>query len=167
MTNPVVHLDEVPMRDWSHDERFAAQLARIGPMIGARQLGCQLHIVPPGKTAFPRHTHHANEEMIVVLSGTGTYHLGDMSYTVRAGAVCAAPAGYGAASAHQLVNTGEAPLHYLCLSTRHDPDVMEYPESGKVAVASGVPEGGGMRSAAAFHIWDQNAASLGYWDGEE
>lgn len=164
---PVVHLDGLALRDWAHGERFAARLARIGPLIGARQLGCQLHVVPPGKAAYPRHAHHANEEMIVVISGTGTYRLGAGSHAVGPGAVCAAPAGTGEEAAHQLVNTGTEELRYLCISTRHDPDVFEYPDSGKIGVASGVPEGAGLRSAAAFHIWRGGEAGLDYWEGEE
>lgn len=161
----VVHLEEVVLREWGHGTRFSAKLGRVGPLIGAKQLGCQLHVVPPGKAAFPRHAHHVNEEMLVILSGEGTYRLGDESHPVRAGHVCAAPAG-GVETAHQLVNTGAEDLRYLCLSTRHDPDVFEYPDSGKIGVASGVPETGGLKSAKAFHLWSKDDTSLGYWDGE-
>ncbi|GMG83581.1 cupin domain-containing protein [Paralimibaculum aggregatum] len=162
---PVVHLDAVPLRETGHGDGFAAALGRIGPLIGARQLGCQLHIVPPGKAAFPRHAHHANEEMLVILSGEGEYRIGAARHAVRAGHVCAAPAG-AAETAHQLRNTGAGELRYLCISTRHDPEVVEYPDSGKIGVMSMVPESTGMRGARVFHLWSAEDESLGYWDGE-
>lgn len=169
MAGPVIHLDDVPLRDWGHGDRFAARLGRVGGLIGAQALGCQLHEVPPGKTAFPRHAHHANEEMIIVLAGEGTYEAGGETYPVRAGSVCAAPAG-GAETAHQLLNTGTDVLRYLCVSTRNDPDIVEYPDSGKMMVSSLVPEGQGLMQGRIFHITrptDPGREGLDYWDGED
>jgi uncharacterized cupin superfamily protein len=163
---PVVHLDEVALRDWGHGEGFAARLGRIGPLIGTRLLGCQVHVVPPGKAAFPRHAHHANEELIIVLEGAGEYRMGDAVWPVRAGHVCAAPPG-GPETAHQLRNTGTGELRYLCIATRHDPEVVEYPDSGKIAVGAGMREDGGMREARVFRIWRAGEAGPDYWDGEE
>jgi hypothetical protein len=45
----IVHLSDVSLAEESHGERFASRDARLGPMIGARQLGCTLTVVPPGK----------------------------------------------------------------------------------------------------------------------
>lgn len=163
--SPVVHLDDVALRDWGHGARFAARLGRLGPAIGARALGCQLHVVPPGKAAFPRHAHHANEELYVILAGEGAFRLGETTHAVRAGHVCAAPAG-GAETAHELRNTGAGELRFLCISTRRDPDVIEYPDSGKIAVASMVPEDDGLLAARAFHVWRADAPGLDYWEDE-
>ena len=65
--------------------QFVAKLGRIGAMIGASKLGCQLHVVPPGKKAYPRHAHHVNEEMFFVLSGEGSLSArrGDLSDSRR------------------------------------------------------------------------------------
>ena len=51
---PVLNIADVPLRDSAHGDKFAARLGRIGAAIGAKKLGCQLHVVPAGKTAFPR-----------------------------------------------------------------------------------------------------------------
>ncbi len=165
MTKPIVNIADVPLREHAHGESFAAQLGRIGPLIGAQKLGCQLHVVPAGKKAFPRHAHHANEEMMIVLSGQGTYRLGDETFPVRAGDVIAAPSGEGE-TAHQVMNTGAEELRYLCFSTRFDPDVVEYPDSGKFGVASMVPEGKGLTSAQLAYVGRLDSA-VNYWDGEE
>lgn len=165
MTKHAINLDDVPLREAGHGESFAARLGRIGPMIGAKKLGCQLHIVPPGKKAFPRHAHHSNEEMFFIVSGEGACRIGDEAFPVRAGDVISAPAGDGS-TAHQIVNTSARELRYLAFSTRLDPDVVEYPDSGKISVASMIPEDGGLRSARVSHIWRPGSA-IDYYDGEQ
>ncbi|MGH6836599.1 MAG: cupin domain-containing protein [Methylocella sp.] len=163
---PIVNLADVPLRDFGNGRAFAARLGRVGHLIGARRLGCQLHIVPAGKKAYPRHAHHANEEMFLILSGEGTYRAGAESFSIRASDVIAAPAGAGE-TAHQIANTGKDELRYLAFSTRNDPDVVEYPDSGKFAVASMIPDDEGLLGARVRFIGHRNAQSLDYFDGEE
>ncbi len=165
MTRPVVNLADVPLREGGNGKQFAAKLGRIGSLVGASKLGCQLHIVPAGKKAFPRHAHHVNEEMFFVLSGQGAYRLGEETYPIREGDVICAPAG-DAATAHQIVNTGAGELRYLGFSTRLDPDVVEYPDSNKFAVASMAPPDKGLLAAKLVYI-GRREGSLGYFDGEE
>jgi uncharacterized cupin superfamily protein len=165
MTKPIVNIADVPLRDGGNGEQFVAKLGRIGAVIGARKLGCQLHVVPPGKKAFPRHAHHANEEMFFIVSGEGTYRVGDEIFPIRQGDVISAPAG-DASSAHQIVNTSGGELRYLAFSTRLDPDVTEYPDSMKFAVASMISPGEGMMSAKFSHLGRKDR-SVGYFDGEE
>ena len=162
---PIINLEELELSEFGNSKAFEAQLARIGHRIGARQLGAMLHIVPPGKKAFPKHAHHANEEMIIILKGNGTYHMGSQSWPIREGDVVAAPAGDGE-TAHQIENTSTTPLRYLCISTQHDPDVVEYPGSGQFAVASMVPPGQGVFNARLAFI-GRKEDSLDYFDGEE
>lgn len=161
----VVNVDDVPLMDFGHGEGFIAKLGRIGPLVGAEQLGCMLTIVPPGKKAFPFHCHHANEEMAVILSGTGEARIGDARHPLRAGDIVGMPAG-GRETAHQIINTGSDELRYLCLSTMKGPEAVEYPDSGKFAVTAGMPPGGGPRDASLRFI-GRPESSLDYWDGEE
>jgi len=165
-TRSIVNLADVPLRDFGNGHAFAAKLGRVGPLIGARKLGCQLHIVPTGRKAFPRHAHHANEEMFFILSGDGTYRAGAESFPIRANDVIAAPAGDGE-TAHQIINTGGGELRYLAFSTRNDPDVVEYPDSGKFAVASMIADDKGLLGARVRFIGRMEGQSLGYFDGEE
>ncbi len=165
MIKPVINIADIPLRGLHHGDRFAAELGRAGPLIGAKKLGCQLHVVPPGKRAFPRHAHHSNEEMMFIVSGDGTYRVGEDEYPVRAGDIIAAPAG-DASTAHQLVNTGAVELRYLVFSTRLDPDVVEYPDSGKFAVASMVPEERGLMGARITYVGRLDSA-VDYWNGEK
>jgi uncharacterized cupin superfamily protein len=132
---PVLNVADVPLMDRAHGEKFAAKWGRIGPHIGSTGLGCALHVVPPGKRAFPMHRHHVVEELFYVISGEGQYRWGNKTFPVRAGDVIGAPAG---TEAHQLVNTGSEELRYIAVSTIGSVDICDYPDSGKVAMAAGI-----------------------------
>ncbi|AWV91420.1 cupin domain-containing protein [Bradymonas sediminis] len=133
--------------------------------IGAQKLGCRLTVVPPGKKAWPFHSHHANEEMFLILEGTGSYRLGQETYPIKAGDLLSAPVG-GAETAHQIINDSTAPLKYLAMSTMHEPDIMEYPDSKKFGVFAGSAPGGAKadRRFSAFAFLDD---TVGYWEDEE
>ena len=123
---PVVNVDDLDLNDFGHGEKFGAKLGQIGALIGAEAMGCMLIVVEPGKAAFPFHVHHANEEMFVILEGSGEYRFGEAVHDIRAGDVLAAPAG-GPDVAHQITNTGSSTMKYLGLSTKIGP------ESGRVS----------------------------------
>ena len=165
MVKPVANMYELPSKHSAKGTRFEAHATRLGGAVGARALGAQYMVVPAGKSAYPFHCHRNNEEMFVILEGEGTYRFGAESYPVKAGDVCAAPAG-DASTAHQLTNTGKGDLRYLAISTRNDPDICEYPDSGKFVVASGIPAGGGMLGAE-FRLTGRDKPDLDYWDGED
>ena len=132
---PVVNIADVPMREQSHGERYAARLGRVGPALGLSKLGVTVTVVSPGKRAWPFHRHHVIEELFYIVSGTGEQRYGKEIFPVKAGDIVASPAG---GEAHQFVNTGSEELRYLAISTIGDVDIVEYPETGKVAVAAGI-----------------------------
>jgi len=164
--NPVMNIDDVPMMDFGNGGKFAAKLGRIGPLVGAKNLGCMLTVVPPGKRAFPFHAHLNVDEMMFILEGVGDYRFGEATYPVKAGDVLGAPPG-GAEVAHQLINTGEADLKYLALSTNADCGVVVYPDSNKFLAVTGIPEGGTPQDAKFRHLGVIGAGEAGYFDGEE
>jgi uncharacterized cupin superfamily protein len=161
---PVMNIADVPLRENGHGDRFQAKIGSFGRSIGSTGIGCMLHVVPPGKRAFPFHVHHVIHELFVILEGAGEYRFGDKSYPVKAGDVCAAPAGSGPAFAHQLINTGPGDLKFLGISSATTTDVCEYPDSGKFAVSSRFdwsnPSGGGIRYVG------RTETTVDYWDGE-
>jgi uncharacterized cupin superfamily protein len=112
-----------------------ARIARAGPLIGSTGLGCTLTILPPGKRAYPFHRHHVIDELFFILSGTGEYRIDDARLPLRAGDLVAAPAGK---EAHQIVNSSSADLCFLAISTIGEADIVEYPDTGKVALAAGI-----------------------------
>ncbi|HHJ39767.1 MAG TPA: cupin domain-containing protein, partial [Methylothermaceae bacterium] len=145
---------------------FAAKLGRIGPLLGAKNLGAMLTIVPPGKRAFPFHAHLNVDEMMFILEGTGTYRFGEDEYKVKPGDMLAAPQG-GAEVAHQIINTGGSDLRYLAFSTNAECGVVVYPDSNKFLTVTGIPEGGSPMDAKFRHLGHIGAGEAGYFDGEE
>lgn len=144
--------------------RFDARMAPLGMRLGARKLGYNVTAVPPGKAAFPLHNHRVNEEIFLVLAGTGEVRIGPARYPIREGDVIACPPG-GPDTAHQIVNTGDAELRYLAVSTRESPEICDYPDSGKFAVgAEWGPDASGKPQM--FRFVGRADDSRDYWEGE-
>ena len=165
MTDPVVNIDgaQAFSNQPEGSRRFGARISPLSEALGMSGLGAMFVVVEPGKRAFPFHNHLGNDEMFVILDGEGTYRFGSNSFPVKAGDVCAAPRG-GPDTAHQLINSGSGPLRYIGISTLNDPDIAEYPDSGKFA-AIGIAPGLSFFEAHIKHIGKREDA-LGYWDGE-
>lgn len=174
MSKPIVNIDElepVPFETLSKQQggnppppRFGGGMARIASQLGAQKLGYSLIVVPPGKRAFPFHSHRVNEEMFFVIEGAGEVRIGSETWPIRAGDVVCCPPG-GPETAHQIVNTGDATLRYLAVSSKETPEICEYPDSGKFAVmhvggmdADGRPQG--------FRHVGRPDDACDYWDGE-
>mgnify|MGYP003390109510 CR=1 FL=1 len=138
--------------------RFDVKRARAAPLLGLSKLGCTLHEVAPGATAYPHHSHRANEELLVVLSGRGELRYGIARHAVKEGDLIGCPTG-GPETAHQLINSGSEPLRYLAISTMIDPDICEYPDSGKVGAYAGDGED------EFVHLSNYKSA-IDYWEGE-
>lgn len=162
---PIANMYDAPSRVFEKGSNFKAHLTRVGALAGAKDLGATYTVVPAGKSAFPRHSHYNNEELIIILEGEGTYKQGDESWSVKPGDTISALAG-GGDSAHQLTNSSDADLKYLAISTRNDPDICIYPDSDKFLVAAGIPEEGGA-AAADFKLIGRERPMLDYWDGED
>jgi len=165
MTDPVVNIYNSRAFSNAPDAstRFGAQIAPLSDALGMSGLGAMFVTVEPGKRAFPFHNHLGNDEMFIILEGEGAYRFGSAEYPVKAGDVCSAPRG-GPDTAHQLINTGTGLLRYLGISTLNDPDITEYPDSGKFA-ALGIAPGPSFLEAHIKHI-GKREDTRDYWDGE-
>lgn len=161
---PVIRLQELSLVTQSRGDTFEARVAAVAAPLGATRLGARYVEVPPGKKAWPYHAHHANDELFVILSGTGRLRHGGQEYPIAAGDVVVCRAG-GAETAHQLLAEGDEPLRYLAVSSMHEPDVMEYPDSGKITVFAGAPPGGD-KSARRVDITVRTDSRVDYWEGE-
>ena len=140
--------------------RFGIRGTRVGASAGCERLGATVYELAPGKRNLPYHAHYGIEELLIVLSGRPTLRTPSGERELEEGAVVAFPAGPD--GAHQLINASAYPVRYVIVSTMANADVIEYPDSGKVAAlggAWGTP-------AAAAHMFAR-AAQVGYFDGEE
>jgi uncharacterized cupin superfamily protein len=157
----ICHLDDTPLEARSHGRRFAFRRAALGKTLGLEKIGCALTIVPPGKAAYPFHKHHVANELFVILSGEGEHRWGNERHPVKEGDVIAAPRATGA---HQLVNTGAGDLRYLAISSTDEEDILEYPDSGKIAFAADVKGGDFTKASIAF--LGKPGQAMDYYDGE-
>lgn len=139
-----MNLADAVFDDVEENGIYTSSRAQIAAHIGARDLGYNLTVVPPGKVQCPFHSHRGEEEMFLILEGEGELRFGDKRYPIRAHDVIACPTG-GPEVAHQIVNTGQVTMRYLAVSTLKDIDVCEYPDSNKFSVVTGGRESPGLR----------------------
>ena len=136
------------------ETRDGATVARsrrdLGKAAGSVRTGLKLVTVAPGKLGVAPHCHSAEEEIFVVLEGSGELVLGDEAHPVRAGHVIARPPATGVA---HTMRAGLDGLTYLAYGTRVPNDVCFYPRSGKVY----------FRGVGVIGRIEQ----LDYWDGED
>jgi uncharacterized cupin superfamily protein len=137
---------------------FRARRARLSRQAGAERLGVSLWEIPPGEASYPYHHHLGEEELIVVLRGCPSLRTPEGWRDLADGEVVAFLR--GEAGGHQLVNRTEETVRFLAFSTNGEPDIVIYPDSGKVSAAQRLPDGGGLREL--FRMSD----AVDYWEGE-
>jgi uncharacterized cupin superfamily protein len=140
-------------------EGFRSRRARIGYELGSELIGCSLWDLPPGEAAYPYHFHYADEELIVVIEGRLTLRSPEGSRELEEGEALRFPV--GPEGAHQIINRSPDPARFLAISSHGRPDVVVYPDSGKLGVGERLPRGGGLR---AFFRRDD---AVDYWEGEQ
>ena len=150
----VVNIDQLKLEHFENGEKFACDAVRVGPLLGAKDLGFSYDVVSPGKRSCPFHSHRGEEEMFFIVAGNGMLRYGNETRKVRAGDFICCPTG-GPETAHQLINDSEAALAYISVSTKLPAEVCEYPDSGKIGAF-----GGGLRHMT--HPSDH----VDYWKGE-
>lgn len=137
---------------------FRASRARLGYQLGAERLGISLWELPSGQAAYPYHYHLVEEEFVVVLAGTPSLRSPEGWRDLSEGEVVSFPR--GETGAHQLVNRSSTPVRFLAVSTNGEPDIVLYPDSGKLGAVERLPRGGGLR--AFFRLADV----VDYYEGE-
>lgn len=160
----VRNIDQADLRPSERGGRYEGGLSAsvIGRRVAgtvAKKLGASVDIVPPGKITCPYHSHYNQEEMFVILEGEGTLRVAGEMISVRAGDVIDIPP--GPEYPHQLINTSNAPMKYLSISTQEDPEICEYPDSGKYGVYARVAAP--LLQKGRLHRPDSD---VDYWDGE-
>lgn len=150
----VVRTNELPWTEALTKGKFANRRKELG----GDKLACGLWELPPGKKSFPLHMHHVTEEALFVVSGSGIVRTPDGETPIGPGDFVSFPAG---GVAHQLRNDGTEPLVYVAISANTaGVDIVEYPESGKIAASIGK---GPARKRYGFRTKDQ----VDYFDGEK
>lgn len=123
-------------------------------------LTMSVYVVEPGEKHLPYHFHHGAEELLLVLEGTPTLRTPDGDRQLRPGDVAHFPR--GAEGAHQIRNESDAPARFVVAASGTTPEVVEYPDTGKVAAMAKTPSQTGPALWTMHFLED----ATGYWDGE-
>jgi uncharacterized cupin superfamily protein len=153
------NFDSAALEPFERAPLYASRGARLAAGTAARKLGASIDVVAPGMRSCPYHFHHAEEEMFIVLEGSGTLRVAGEMLPLVAGDVVFIPP--GPEYPHHIINTSNAPLKYLSISTVESPEICEYPDSGKYQAITDSKDGG-----PRFRAMQRTDATLDYWDGE-
>lgn len=157
----IVNVADVPLRRSWRKATVASDWRDLGQAAGSLRTGMRHVTVLPGMLHAPPHCHSAEEEIFVVLEGSGELELTPTpaaadddaepsSHPVTAGTTVARPAGTRIAHAFRAGPNG---LTLLAYGTRDPNDIAYYPRSGKVF----------FRGIGLITQVD----SSHYWDGED
>lgn len=152
------NFNEAPLQQEVRAPLYESMSARLAKGTAAQKLGAGIDILPPGKRSCPYHFHYAQEEMFIILEGSGSLRVAGEMLPVHAGDMVFIPP--GPEYPHQLINTSDQALKYLSISTMDSPEVVEYPDSGKYLAK--VDRADGRAFQAIRHLED----NVDYWTDE-
>ena len=143
--------------DWREDRPgWRSKQANVGRRVGGELMGAGVYEVDPGDRLWPYHTHHANEEWLLVMRGRPTLRTVDGEQELREGDVAVFRRGKD--GFHQVINRTDEPVRILMISTLLFPEIVEYADSGKIGARSA--DGDGI-------LLSRPGPILDYWDGED
>lgn len=154
------HVDDLPWEAWrspkgkfrgtSKELSIALGAQRNAPTgLGGHPFDVELGKLAPGECPCPFHSHAAQWELFLFLSGTARVRAGNESQLLHAGDAVIHPPG----EAHTFSNAGDTDLLYLCIADNPPVDTWHYPDSNKW----------GLRSPRMFF----RPEPVDYYDGEE
>lgn len=143
--------------DWEEiyppTEGWLSHQRRLAP---GHTLGMSVVELLPGQTQSPYHFHHGNEELLLVLRGAPTLRTPAGEQELAPGD--AVHFSIGPAGAHQVVNRTDEPVRYVLADAKVSPEIVQYPDSGKIAAMS--------RGAEPFWSVQRLDNGVDYFDGE-
>jgi uncharacterized cupin superfamily protein len=141
--------------DADDPEGFRAGMARLGPQLGAKQMGTSVYELPPGQAICPYHYEYAEEEWLLVLEGRPTLRDPEGTTELEPWDLVFFPT--GPEGAHGVRNETSEPARVLMYSTVVYPAATVYPDSDKVGVWTG---------NKADDVVVRRSSKVDYFDGE-
>ncbi len=130
---PIINVQSVALE--SHvtgPPGYRARAKRVGPLLEAERLAATIYELEPGESVCPYHYEVGDEEWLLVLSGNPTVRHPDGEEVVEPGDLVCFP--QGPDGAHKLSNQSQTAVRFVIFSTRGDPSICFYPDSGKIGV---------------------------------
>jgi len=159
-----INVNDIPWRErkspkgryhrFLRDVALAFQSPSSGPKLrGDPPFEVELVRLPPGARNFPLHSHAAEWEFYLIVSGTGKVRTGKSLRSLEPGDCILNPPG----EPHQIINTSKSDLLYYVIANNAVADFYYYPDSNKWGL-----EAPAMNQDRSFRMKDVN-----YYEGEE
>jgi uncharacterized cupin superfamily protein len=144
-----LNIRDVKPFDYSFEHPIAAKMTDIGRTLGSATIGLTIQTVAPGRRSSRRHRHLFQEEVLIIISGTGTLHHGDERIAVSPGdCICYLA---GDPEPHAFENTGVTEeLVIWAFGNRFGHEICVYPDQG-VAFVEGLGAEATLDKLAASH----------------
>jgi uncharacterized cupin superfamily protein len=126
-------MDDLAVSHKCEHENYEYFRRKFVPFGAAKNTLVSIYEIPPGKSAYPYHYHHKNEETFYIISGEGVLRTPEGERVVAAGDLLFFPT--GPEGAHKLTNNSDRDkLVYIDFDVVHEIDVAVYPDSDKIGV---------------------------------
>jgi uncharacterized cupin superfamily protein len=141
--------------DAEDPDGFRAGMARVGPSLGASQMGTSVYELRPDQAICPYHYEYAEEEWLLVLQGRPTVRDPEGAHQLEPWDLVMFPT--GPEGAHQVRNDTAETVRVMMYSTVRHPAATVYPDSDKIAVWTGNKED---------DLITTRSSGVGYFHGE-
>jgi uncharacterized cupin superfamily protein len=140
---------------------FSFRRAQLGRRAGGERLGASLYEIEPDSATYPYHYHLGNEELLIVVRGRPHLRTPAGWRQLEEGDLVAFPA--SEEGTHQVANRTDQSVRVLIVSEMAAPDVVVYPDSGKVGARGRAPGDRREGLRMTFRSTDQ----VDYWESEQ
>jgi len=151
VSRPVVNAASIELEadDAAVPQGYRSPGRRLGPLLEGRRIGASVYELGPDQSICPYHYEVGDEEWLLVIAGRATLrHPGGEDVLEPHDLVCFPS---GPDGAHKLTNHTEQTVRLMIFSTKNEPGIAFYPDSGKIGVW---PPGKLFREADAVDYWD-------------
>ena len=142
-------------RDADDPQGYEAAYVRLGPLIGAKDMGATIYELGPGQSNCPYHYEYGCEEWLLVIEGRPTIRHPEGEDELEPGDLVCFPE--GPAGAHKVTNRTDGTARVLILSTKTPLNVAVYPDSDKIGIFT---------DDKVDDLMVRREAGVGYWDRE-
>lgn len=124
---------QLNFKEWHHAKNYSTSVAEIANLWQTKKLGFHIEILNPKSFSCPYHKHHEEEELFIILKGSGTVRQDDEFYRVKEGDLVFFKTGV----AHQFYNHTDSPMLFFALSNQSNKEICTYPDSSKMLKKDG------------------------------
>ncbi len=136
---PLIKASDAPIKTEDEDNPYpelgpysAILLSKAGEIT---QFGVILETLPPGSKSSFKHWHASEDEFVYLLSGSLTLVEGYEEYAMVPGDAACFKAGIP--KGHCLENRSDADASYLVVGSRHENEIVTYPDNDRILVRAG------------------------------